>query len=230
MQDQDRLAKARATFQSLNRDQANDALKDMCADSCYRVKRLFKVSLADEIFNGSPPTSWLAESDAANDAMDELFVAQNMNQYVYDSLENVKARNFSLRDDTGLRWWRLGRLQQLHGRSQLTRRVSGRIGGCVPVYQTDARHGAGSVFLQYAAGASQRTELVRHMAVGARYLLSLLNVTTGEVHHEYCRDFDHPTEDSCRTNHVGYGGPHHSATAMMGLQVGECWPLLPKAA
>ena len=61
MQDQDRLAKARATFQSLNRDQANDALKDMCADSCYRVKRLFKVSLADEIFNGSPPTSWLAE-------------------------------------------------------------------------------------------------------------------------------------------------------------------------
>ena len=229
MQDQDRLVKARATVQSLNRDQPNDPLK-ICV--MIRVKRLFKISLADETFTVMlhVVTSWLAEGDAANDAMDELFVAQNMNQYVYDSLENVKARNFSLRDDTGLRWWRLGRLQQLHGRSQLTRRVSGRIGGCVPVYQTDARHGAGSVFLQYAAGASQRTELVRHMAVGARYLLSLLNVTTGEVHHEYCRDFDHPTEDSCRTNHVGYGGPHHSATAMMGLQVGECWPLLPKAA
>ena len=84
MQDQDRLVKARATVQSLNRDQPNDPLK-ICV--MIRVKRLFKISLADETFTVMlhVVTSWLAEGDAANDAMDETFVAQNKGQYVYDA-------------------------------------------------------------------------------------------------------------------------------------------------
>ena len=119
------------------------------------------------------------------------------------ALENAKARNFSLHDDTGLGGGGWVDCNSCMGEANSHGAF---LAGLAAVYRADARQGAGSVFLQPA----QRAELAWHMAVGARYLLSLLSATTGEVRHEYCRDFDHPTKDSCRTNYVGYGGPHRA--------------------
>ena len=86
------------------------------------------------------------------------------------------------------------------------------LAGLAAVFAADSNT-SGAMYLSQ----SSRSKLAAQMAVGVRYLLRLAQASTGEIRHEFCQDFSHPSASTCRQNYAGYGGPHHSSIALVGL-------------
>lgn len=86
------------------------------------------------------------------------------------------------------------------------------LAGLAAVYGADANTSSATYL-----SPSQRIVLTAQMGTAVRYLLRLAQVSTGEIRHEFCKNFSRPTESTCRGNFPGYGGPHHSAIALVGL-------------
>jgi hypothetical protein len=125
------------------------------------------------------------------------------------SLQNAEARNFSVSDDISLGGGGYVDCNSCMGEANSHGAF---LAGVSVVYAADTGRST-SAFLQKV----DRAQLAQHMAHGLRYLLSLRSVATGEIHHEYCQDFEHPTAATCRQNYAGYRGAHHTAAAMMGI-------------
>ena len=86
------------------------------------------------------------------------------------------------------------------------------LAGLAAVFAADS-NASGAMYLSQ----SNRSNLTAQMAMGVRYLLRLSQAATGEIRHEFCQDFSHPSDGTCRQNYAGYGGPHHSSIALVGL-------------